>query len=165
MQESNASSTGAPWIPFGLTVALVILLDIGSKLVVIRALGPDSDRHSVQIVSTLVELDYEENSGIAFGLLSDDSIVVWILVSLAMLGMAAVIWTAIASASQTMAIAIGLIAGGGLANFIDRIADGHVVDFVSLWRWPSFNFADASITIGAATVLLLAFRQEQLQSQ
>jgi signal peptidase II len=164
-EESNESSLASPWIPFVLTVALVLLLDIVSKLVVIETLGPDSARHSVHIASTVVELDYEENSGIAFGLLSNDSVVVWILVSLAILGMTAVIWTTIASASRSMAIAIGLIAGGGLANLIDRIVDGHVVDFISLWQWPSFNLADASITIGAAAVLLLVFRQEHPQRQ
>jgi signal peptidase II len=165
MPEAGESSRGAPWIPFAVTATLVIPLDILTKFLVTRTLGPDSDRHSVRIVSSLVELDYGENDGIAFGLLSDASGIVWVLVSLAMLGMAALVWMSLQSASPEMAIAMGLIAGGGLANLIDRLAGGHVVDFVSLWRWPSFNLADASITIGVALLLVLVLRQERAERQ
>jgi signal peptidase II len=165
MPEAGESSRGAPWISFAFTATLVILLDILTKFLVTRTLGPDSDRHSVRIVSSLVELDYGENDGIAFGLLSDASGIVWVLVSLAMLGMAALVWMSLQSASPEMAIAMGLIAGGGLANLIDRLAGGHVVDFVSLWRWPSFNLADASITIGVALLLVLVLRQERAERQ
>jgi signal peptidase II len=151
----------SPWRAFAFTVIAVLVLDGLSKLLVTRALGPDSDRHSVRILSSLVELDYAENSGIAFGLLSDDSVVVWALVLLAAAGMAAIVWSALSSASPGIAIAMGLVAGGGLANLVDRFLDGHVVDFVSLWRWPSFNLADASITLGVATLLVLLLRQER----
>jgi signal peptidase II len=143
----------------------VILLDILTKFLVTRTLGPESERHSVRLISSNVELDYGENDGIAFGLLSDASGIVWVLVSLAVLGMAGLVWMSMQSASPEMAIAMGLIAGGGLANLIDRLAGGHVVDFVSLWRWPSFNLADASITVGIAILLILVLRQERAERQ
>ena len=45
-----------------------------------------------------------------------------------------------------------------LAGITDRIRLGFVIDFIVLhagnYHWPTFNIADASITIGA---LLLAF--------
>jgi signal peptidase II len=153
----------SPWRAFAVTVIVVVLLDALSKLLVIRALGPNSDQHSTQILSSLVELEYTENSGIAFGLLGDESAAVWVLVVLAVIGMTAVVWSALSGASLSMAIAIGLVAGGGLANLVDRLVDGHVVDFISLWRWPSFNLADASITVGVAVLLALLLRQEQVR--
>jgi signal peptidase II len=54
---------------------------------------------------------------------------------------------------------LGLILGGGVGNLIDRVAQGYVVDFISLhyeqWFWPAFNLADAAITAGAACWLLI----------
>ncbi len=60
------------------------------------------------------------------------------------------------------AVAITLIIGGALGNAIDRLAYGHVVDFIDLYygehHWPAFNVADAAITAGAAALILIAAR-------
>jgi signal peptidase II len=57
------------------------------------------------------------------------------------------------SASRAQALAFGLIAGGGLANWLDRVGgDGSVTDFVSLGfgglRTGIFNVADVAIVAG-----------------
>lgn len=46
-----------------------------------------------------------------------------------------------------------LLIAGGASNFFERVADGCVMDYVFLWRFPTFNLADALITIGAAFIL------------
>lgn len=60
------------------------------------------------------------------------------------------------------AAAITAIIGGALGNAIDRLAYGHVVDFIDLYydayHWPAFNVADAAITLGAAALILSAVR-------
>lgn len=56
--------------------------------------------------------------------------------------------------------AFGFLVGGGVSNFIDRIFRDGVVDFIDLGFWPSFNFADSFITIGA--FLLLFFHAKIL---
>ncbi len=43
---------------------------------------------------------------------------------------------------------LGLILGGILGNMADRVLLGHVVDFINLGWWPSFNLADSLSTIG-----------------
>ena len=57
---------------------------------------------------------------------------------------------------------LGLVAGGGVANWIDRLVAGAVTDFVSLGvgglRTGIFNLADLSVLAGVA-VLLLASRR------
>lgn len=61
-------------------------------------------------------------------------------------------------ASTGLAVALGLVVGGAAGNLVDRIArpyHGGVVDFIHLPHWPTFNVADACITIGV--VLLAAF--------
>jgi signal peptidase II len=64
------------------------------------------------------------------------------------------------SVSRAQIAALGLIAGGGLANWLDRVVDdGAVTDFVSLGlgslRTGIFNVADVAIVLGL--LLLLGF--------
>lgn len=47
-----------------------------------------------------------------------------------------------------------LILSGGISNLLDRVTYGGVVDFFSSNFWPTFNFADAFITIGAVLIAL-----------
>jgi signal peptidase II len=60
--------------------------------------------------------------------------------------------------SRTERIGFGLILGGALANMVDRIARGAVVDWIDIhWgphHWPAFNVADMGITLGAALIVL-----------
>jgi signal peptidase II len=46
---------------------------------------------------------------------------------------------------------------------IDRLAYGHVIDFldfhVRAWHWPAFNLADSAITIGAALLVFDELRR------
>jgi signal peptidase II len=57
---------------------------------------------------------------------------------------------------------LALILGGALGNLVDRLAWGHVVDFLQLhagaWYWPAFNVADSAITVGAVLVVVDSFR-------
>jgi signal peptidase II len=45
-------------------------------------------------------------------------------------------------------LSLGLLLGGVMGNFIDRVFRGYVVDFVDVGFWPIFNLADVSIVLG-----------------
>ena len=65
----------------------------------------------------------------------------------------------LAARSGASALALGLIAGGGLGNWIDRISNsGAVTDFVSLGAGPFrtgiFNLADVFIVVGVLLTVL-----------
>ncbi|WP_035057006.1 signal peptidase II [Andreprevotia chitinilytica] len=61
-----------------------------------------------------------------------------------------------------LSLALALIMGGALGNVIDRVAFGHVIDFIDIYygirHYPSFNIADSAICIGAALLVLDSFR-------
>ncbi|ANN69708.1 signal peptidase II [Bordetella bronchialis] len=61
-------------------------------------------------------------------------------------------------APPRFALALALIMGGAVGNVIDRIAYGHVVDFLLFywkdWYYPAFNVADVAITCGAILLVL-----------
>jgi signal peptidase II len=58
---------------------------------------------------------------------------------------------------------IALVLGGAVGNLIDRLAYGHVVDFLDFhigkWHWPAFNIADAAICLGVGLFILDELRR------
>lgn len=60
--------------------------------------------------------------------------------------------------NKRLMLALTLILGGALGNVIDRVAYGHVVDFLLFywkdWYYPAFNIADTCITLGAILLIL-----------
>ncbi|MFA6159903.1 MAG: signal peptidase II [Parcubacteria group bacterium] len=54
-----------------------------------------------------------------------------------------------------------LILSGAIANIIDRLYFGCVIDFIDLKFWPVFNFADIYITIGIIAILIMTMNKEQ----
>ncbi|MGH8987730.1 MAG: signal peptidase II [Acidimicrobiales bacterium] len=108
--------------------------------------------HPVHLVGPL-GLALEYNSGTAFSLLTGAGtwLVVVVVVLLLLVG-----WLAWRARRRLLAVAYGLVLGGAVGNLADRLLRGHrgnVVDFVTLSHWPTFNVADACITVG---VVLLA---------
>ena len=55
--------------------------------------------------------------------------------------------------------ALGLILGGTIGNFYDRIVFNGVRDFLYFYRveWPVFNVADCCLVVGAGMLLIHAF--------
>ncbi|HEX3946336.1 MAG TPA: signal peptidase II [Acidimicrobiales bacterium] len=98
------------------------------------------------------------NSGSAFSLFTGDTAVV---VVVAVILVAVLGWLAWRAPSTAVAVAVGLVLGGALGNLADRTFRGHhgrVVDFVTLTHWPTFNVADACITVGVILLLLFYWR-------
>jgi signal peptidase II len=64
-------------------------------------------------------------------------------------------------AQRLLALSLALILGGALGNLWDRLAQGYVVDFISVHYgahfFPAFNIADSAITVGAILMLLDSF--------
>jgi signal peptidase II len=93
------------------------------------------------------------NSGIAFGILPGRIGVVSILTVIAVAWML-VHFARSGSRHVLFPVALGLLVGGSLSNLIDRVAHGHVTDFIDISHWPTFNLADTFIVIG---VVLLVY--------
>lgn len=72
------------------------------------------------------------------------------------------LWRAVRAGQRWAPAGLCLVLGGALGNVWDRIVRGAVVDFIDVyygtWHWPAFNVADTAITVGAALVILAAFR-------
>lgn len=111
----------------------------------------------VRLVGELVQLTYTRNSGIAFGMFAGRNYPFY-LFSLAAAG--AVLWMFARHERMTTLrrLALALILGGALGNFVDRVRYGEVVDFILLswrrWSFPVFNLADTFVTVGVVLFAL-----------
>ncbi len=136
----------------------IYLADQASKAWAVKTLRFGDERI---LINGLFKFVYTENPGIAFGQLQDGgSFGRWFFVVLAVAAAIAVFYYFLQTPRNDDRVlgACSLLLAGILGNLTDRVRLGYVVDFIVLhagdYHWPTFNVADASITIGA---LLLAF--------
>ena len=136
----------------------IYMVDQSSKAWAVRGLRHADDR---TIIRGLLDFIYTENRGIAFGQLQESgSFGRWFFVVLAMAAAVAVSYYFLRTPRNDDRVlgACALLLAGITGNLTDRARLGYVIDFIVVhagsWHWPTFNVADASITIGA---LLLAY--------
>jgi len=122
-------------------------------------------RSPLVLIDGYLELRYAENCGAAFGFMRDmPSIVRKGVFYVAALGAVVLLmWMfVVGRGGPLFAISVPLIIAGALGNLVDRVRFGYVVDFVRAhinneWAYPTFNVADAWITIGVVLILVEGF--------
>ena len=118
------------------------------------------------LIHGVLELTYLENNGAAFSMLQGKQIFFRILT---VVFLAAAIWFLIRIPKRRyylpMICSVSLLIAGAAGNFIDRISNGYVVDFIyfSIINFPVFNVADIYVTVGIVLliILLLFYYKEQ----
>jgi signal peptidase II len=113
-------------------------------------------------LNSFINLTHQKNPGAAFSFLADaGGWQRWFFVALAS-GVSAVIavwlWRIRNDGKTVLSAGLALVLGGAVGNLVDRILLGHVTDFIQVWfgNWafPSFNIADAGISVGAALLII-----------
>lgn len=158
-KSSSSSSSLIPWLGIA---AIVILLDQISKITILRTF-----RYAEEMaITSFFNLVLAFNKGAAFSFLSDQG--GWqryFFTGIALAAAGFILYLLRKHAGQRMFCwALALIMGGALGNLIDRIAYGHVIDFLDFhWRglghFPAFNIADSGITIGAILFIVDELRR------
>ena len=109
------------------------------------------------------------NTGAAFSFLADGGgwqRWLFALIAIVVSGVL-VVWLKRLGRNDTwLAVALALVLGGALGNLYDRIALGHVIDFILVhwqnrWYFPAFNFADSAISVGAVMLALDMFKSKK----
>ena len=148
-----------PWLGIAF---IVILCDQLSKILVQKLFAYGEEK----VVTSFFNLVLAYNKGAAFSFLSNES--GWQRYFFTAIGIAAVgfiIYLLRRHAGQRLFCwALALIMGGAIGNVIDRVAYGHVIDFLDFhlagWgHFPAFNVADSAITLGAFMFILDELRR------
>ena len=94
------------------------------------------------------------NSGSAFGLFGGQN---FVLTAIAVVGVVLILWF-FRAAEQRLLVraALGLMLAGAMGNLTDRLANGHVIDFIDVGPWYIFNVADSAIVAGVVVLAVSA---------
>lgn len=164
-QDTNKSRLKWLWLSL-----LAIVLDFASKQMA---------EHFLQFaqpvyVLPVFDLTLLYNKGAAFSFLANES--GWqrwffTVIALSVSSVMTVWLMKLKSNEKWLAAALALVIGGAIGNLYDRIAYGHVVDFIHVhWGehyFPAFNIADSAITLGAIMLLVdsLLFSTDKSSTQ
>lgn len=147
-------------------LSLILGIALADQLIkrwIVDLVGPSADRHRIELLGSFVAIEYLENTGAAFGMFRDATVLFSIVATIAVIIGLVLVWRE-AMTDLLLALGISLIIGGALGNVIDRIARGYVVDFIAIGRFWKFNLADSCITLGVLFVFWLLWRADNQES-
>ena len=147
---------------------LVVLLDQWSKALVLEHLDYGRPLRLLPVLN----LTLQYNTGAAFSFLSDaGGWQRWFFSAVAVVASLVIfVWLArLKHGEGLLAASLSLILGGAIGNLWDRLQLGYVVDFVSVHYgaqyFPTFNVADAAVSVGAGLMILDAVIQARRREE
>ena len=165
MMIASWKQSGLRWSWLAL---VVVVLDQLAKLAILDGLpygGPGIN------VLPFFNIVHVYNTGAAFSFLADQPGWQRWFFALFALGVSAAMAVGLrrqAANQLWLNLAFVLVIGGAIGNLIDRLAYGHVVDFLLFYGYgyfvPAFNLADCAITVGAVMIVLDGLRKKPVPS-
>jgi signal peptidase II len=140
------------YAPLIIVAALVFAIDQWSK----ASISAYVDAHGgtpFEVLGGKVLIDLVHNTGAAFGLFPNQT-VLFVIVALVIVTGLIASYRRLASGPIWLRIGLGLVLGGALGNLSDRVRLGYVIDFVDVRWWPVFNLADSCIVAGVVILIL-----------
>ena len=136
--------------------AIVFVLDYVTKKII--AHNVEENNEQIHVIGDFFLITHIRNRGAAFGILQDQR---WFFILITVIVVGAIVWylhRSYRTGNGLILVALGMILGGAVGNFLDRSLYGEVVDFLQLnfgsYTFPIFNVADCGIVIGVGLIIL-----------
>ena len=94
------------------------------------------------------------NQGAAFGFLAGYN---WLFVILSIVFLLILFY--FFAKIRDLRFGLSFVIAGALGNLLDRLVYGHVIDFIHLGFWPTFNLADVFIVVGVILLLIKTWKK------
>lgn len=152
----------------GIDLLLFVLLILADQFTKHLAVIHLKDKDPITLFQDVLELQYLENRGAAFGMLQNQKI---FFIFIALLILVVITWVLLKTPDRrkyrSLHFLLVLIASGAVGNMIDRLRFDYVVDFIYfvLINFPIFNVADIYVTVATACLvilLLFVYKEEDL---
>lgn len=136
-----------------LLLILLVAADYATKYLAVVKL---KNQPAFSIIDGVLEFNYLENRGAAFGMLQDQKV---FFVFIAAVFLSVIVFVLLRTPEdkkyRKLHVLLTMIASGAIGNMIDRLRYDYVVDFIyiALINFPIFNVADMYVTF--ATVILI----------
>lgn len=147
----------------------IFMVDQATKAWAVRSLRFGNDK---TLIPGFLDLAYATNRGIAFGKFQDGGeFGRWFFVVLAGVAGVAILFYFFRTPRNEDRVlgACALLLAGILGNLTDRARLGYVIDFIDLhagsYHWPTFNFSDVTICLGALLLIYDLFREGRKERQ
>lgn len=146
--------------------ALLLAADQFTKHLAITHL---KDKPALVLIENVLELDYLENRGSAFGMLQNQK---FFILFVGFVFLAVILFFLFKLPCEKkfriVHILLAAVIAGGIGNMIDRFRFDYVIDFISfvLIHFPVFNAADCFIVvsvIGLFILFLFVFKEKDLE--
>jgi signal peptidase II len=156
--------TGEPRRRYGWVLgvaAVVLVVDQATKAWAEASLG---DGRRIDLAGDLLGLRLLYNPGAAFSIGSGAT---WLFTIVSGVAVVALAWYSRRVSSTAWAISLGLLLGGAMTHFGDRLlrapgfGRGHVVDFIDYAGLFVGNVADIALFCGVLLALVLSLRGER----
>jgi signal peptidase II len=143
---------------------IVILLDQLTKWLVVKYMELGE---SIPLITDFIYLTSHRNRGAAWGILQGQMWFFYIVTIIVIIGIIVFIQR-LKDHEKLIGWSLGLMLGGAIGNFIDRVIHKEVVDFINTYvftyDFPIFNVADSALVIGVGLFFihtLLEGKQEK----
>lgn len=119
---------------------------------------------SLPVIENFFYITSHRNTGAAWGILEGQ---MWFFYVITVAVIIFIIYylKKAAQDSHLQGVALGLILGGAIGNFIDRVFRKEVVDFIHTYiftyDFPVFNIADSALVVGVTLLLIHMFLEER----
>lgn len=137
-----------------LIALIVFLIDQGTKYLIASRLEL---AEQIPVIKDFFIITSHRNRGAAFGILQGQQ---WFFIVITVIVVAGIVWylNKTRKTRKLLPTALALVLGGAVGNFLDRILNGEVVDFLMFnfgsYTFPIFNVADSCIVIGVGLIIL-----------
>lgn len=144
------------WFTLGIfNVCILVGFDLWTKQMAVTHL---KEQPALQLIPNVLQLQYLENTGAAFGIFAGSQILFRILTVCFLIAAAYFLIRLPRNRHYLpMFLSVCVLTAGAIGNFIDRISQGYVVDFIyfSIINFPIFNVADIYVSLSVICLILL----------
>ncbi|YAR63294.1 lipoprotein signal peptidase LspA [Bacillus cytotoxicus] len=137
-----------------LIALFVIAIDQLSKWFIVKNMELGA---SIPIIDNVLYITSHRNRGVAWGIL-ENKMWFFYIITVVFVGFIVFYMKKYAKTDKLLGISLGLILGGAIGNFIDRVFRQEVVDFIHVYifsyNYPVFNIADSALCIGVVLIII-----------
>ncbi|HFJ9376235.1 TPA: lipoprotein signal peptidase LspA [Bacillus paranthracis] len=132
----------------------VIAIDQISKWLIVKNMELGT---SIPIIDNVLYITSHRNRGAAWGIL-ENKMCFFYIITVVFVAFIVFYMKKYAKTDKLLGISLGLILGGAIGNFIDRVFRQEVVDFIHVYifsyNYPVFNIADSALCIGVVLIII-----------
>ncbi|NLK85945.1 MAG: signal peptidase II [Clostridiaceae bacterium] len=145
---------------------IVVAIDQLTKYIVVKNIEVSQ---MIPVIDDFFYLTLHKNTGGAWGILQNSRLLFLILIPVVSVFL---VYYIVKNNNRFLRFTLALILGGAIGNYIDRVAEGAVTDFllfyIGSYPFPIFNAADIAVTCGTillAVYVLFIYKEPQKAKQ